>query len=115
MPAKCVSVSKREALDKPVVAGLVGSRRRCSERVSFRTVGEVEPADGLTRTSFKVHLLESPSLSQQVGIEVVSSSGMSWRMLPLKLSREQAPRLSHLCPGLYGSGLEFQVESARWR
>jgi hypothetical protein len=63
-----------------------------------RTVGELDLGrSGLMRTTLKIHRLESgASGAPTVGIEVVNRSVVSYHMLPIRLTSEQAGGLREL-------------------
>jgi hypothetical protein len=58
-----------------------------------KTYGTIEQeATGITGGRLKVHRLNIKG-TRKIGIEVVFTSWLSWQMLPVKLSKENARRL----------------------
>ena len=61
-----------------------------------QTVGELELTAKGVKQIVRVHALESNAPNRAVGFELVSKTGLSYSMVPLALSKEQARQLARL-------------------
>jgi hypothetical protein len=61
-----------------------------------RTVGEVQVTARRVRQVARIHVLESTEPDRAVGFELTSKAGLSYGIVPLSLSKEQARRLAQL-------------------
>jgi hypothetical protein len=61
-----------------------------------KTFGEIELSrPGLLKTKLKIHRIKADG-KNDVGVEVISKSALSYRVYPVNLSREEASRLAEL-------------------
>lgn len=61
-----------------------------------KTFGEIELSKpGMLKTKLRIHRIKADG-KNDVGIEVISKSPLSYHVYPVKLSREEATRLAEL-------------------
>jgi len=59
------------------------------------TVSEIElHRRGMVKSRLKVHTLAGDSSAPKVGVEIVYTTALSWQMMPISLSTEEARHLA---------------------